>query len=128
MLAQSALQSIGQAIVALIGRRLGIEDVDVAVVLHAGIIASFEGCLLDTVVAADVPEAKEVSLSLTGLPGGDASCGSARLLPAERGHPPGSLLAAAAAAETGPDQVRTDDLLNAIEALCQLSYEPLCLR
>jgi hypothetical protein len=25
----------------------------------------------------------------------------------------------------GPDQNRTDDLLNAIEALCQLSYEPL---
>lgn len=24
----------------------------------------------------------------------------------------------------GPDQNRTDDLLNAIEALCQLSYEP----
>ena len=35
---------------------------------------------------------------------------------------------AAAEAKTGPDQVRTDDLLNAIEALCQLSYEPLCLR
>ena len=27
----------------------------------------------------------------------------------------------------GPDQVRTDDLLNAIEALFQLSYEPVCL-
>lgn len=25
----------------------------------------------------------------------------------------------------GPDQVRTDDLLNAIEALFQLSYEPV---
>ena len=25
----------------------------------------------------------------------------------------------------GPDQVRTDDLLNAIEALFQLSYEPI---
>ena len=25
----------------------------------------------------------------------------------------------------GPDQVRTDDLLNAIEALLQLSYEPI---
>ena len=25
----------------------------------------------------------------------------------------------------GPDQVRTDDLLNAIEALFQLSYEPM---
>jgi hypothetical protein len=27
----------------------------------------------------------------------------------------------------GPDQVRTDDLLNAIEALFQLSYEPIHL-
>ncbi len=25
----------------------------------------------------------------------------------------------------GPDQIRTDDLLNAIEALFQLSYEPI---
>jgi len=36
---------------------------------------------------------------------------SARLLLAERGHTPGSLLATVVAAETGPDQVRTDDLL-----------------
>ncbi len=28
----------------------------------------------------------------------------------------------------GPDQVRTDDLLNAIEALFQLSYEPIILQ
>jgi hypothetical protein len=27
----------------------------------------------------------------------------------------------------GPDQNRTDDLLNAIEALFQLSYEPLTI-
>ena len=31
-------------------------------------------------------------------------------------------------ASGGPDQVRTDDLLNAIEALFQLSYEPIRLR
>ena len=37
----------------------------------------------------------------------------------------GSPSAAVAAERTGPDQVRTDDLLNAIEALCQLSYEPI---
>ena len=38
----------------------------------------------------------------------------------------GSLLVAGATAETGgPDQDRTDDLLNAIEALFQLSYEPV---
>ncbi len=38
----------------------------------------------------------------------------------------GKLLVAPSAPEVGgPDQVRTDDLLNAIEALCQLSYEPV---
>ena len=31
------------------------------------------------------------------------------------------------AVKNGPDQVRTDDLLNAIEALFQLSYEPIRL-
>ena len=39
-------------------------------------------------------------------------------------QPPGN---ATAAKIGGPDQVRTDDLLNAIEALFQLSYEPIAI-
>ena len=53
VLAQSALQIIGHAEVPLTGRRPGIEDVDVAVILHTGIIASFAGSLLATAVAAE---------------------------------------------------------------------------
>ena len=60
-----------------------------------------------------------------GLAGAAACCDSAGLQPDGRGFAPSSLLAAGAAAETGPDRDQTDDLLVANEALYQLSYGPV---
>ena len=49
-------------------------------------------------------------------------------VPAGREKSRGRTSVAIATGRIGPDQDRTDDLLNAIEALYQLSYEPLSNR